>query len=567
MIPSPEFSILHAPASIFVKPLDNTRQSRPSFFCLVLDRGSIVGTNSGRLCLFLVYSKKKQKRVRLFACLLYMCGSLGCVFGNLTPPPLTSVAATSHPLVAQYSITQTHSGLSAWVEFGTDVNYGRQTSVITSTATGHFGETLNILVAGMKPQTTYHMRAHAEWPGGSWVDQDQTFTTGTVALPTTDTPGSASQLPAMNVTTQVPGVAPAPGVELLSLVAPPAVNSLPAIVTDLQGNIIWYYPFGGFPIKPMSNGHFIVNRNDSLREVDLAGDTIRDVSVAQANQSLQANGYTCSIISFHHDVLTLPNGHWITLGQISKPFTDLPGYPGITNVLGDVIVDTDPNGNVVWVWSSFDHLDVNRHLQGLPDWTHSNALVYTPSGDLLLSMRNQSWILKIGYSNGTGTGNVLWKLGNGGDFTLTGGDPSQWFYGQHNPDIVSTNGSVMTLAVFDDGNLRIGADGVACGSTASAPACYTRATIFQVDQATNVASVAWQYLPGFYTFWGGSIGLLSNGDVELTSSEPFNTTTSPIIEVTNTDAPQIVWQMNITGEFAYRGSRIPSLYPSVTWTQ
>jgi len=29
------------------------------------------------------------------------------------------------------------------------------------------------------------------------------------------------------------------------------------------------------------------------------------------------------------------------------------------------------------VMDSFDHLDVNRHLNGLPDWTHSNAIVYT----------------------------------------------------------------------------------------------------------------------------------------------------------------------------------------------
>ncbi len=35
-------------------------------------------------------------------------------------------------------------------------------------------------------------------------------------------------------------------------------------------------------------------------------------------------------------------------------------------------------------------------------------------------MRNQSWILKIDYANGTGTGNVLWKLGQDGDFTLPG---------------------------------------------------------------------------------------------------------------------------------------------------
>ena len=120
------------------------------------------------------------------------------------------------------------------------------------------------------------------------------------------------------------------------------------------------------------------------------------------NQSLQTNAYPFVTNSFHHDVLVQPNGHWIMIGQISKDFSDLPGYPGTTTVLGDVILDIDPNGNVVWAWSAFDYLDVNRHLQGLPDWTHSNALVYTLDGDLLLSMRHQSWILKIDYAHGNG---------------------------------------------------------------------------------------------------------------------------------------------------------------------
>ena len=42
---------------------------------------------------------------------------------------------------------------------------------------------------------------------------------------------------------------------------------------------------------------------------------------------------------------------------------------------------------------------------------------------------------------------------------------------------------------------------------------------------------------------------------------------SQIDEVTQTGSPQTVWQMNITGENAYRGYRIPSLYPGVTWQQ
>jgi arylsulfate sulfotransferase len=486
---------------------------------------------------------------------------IGCGAANYISLPPAVVSRTAHPLVAQYSIRHVHSGLTAWVEFGTDTTYGRQTSTFTNSVTSPSGQMLNILVAGMLPQTTYHMRAHVNWPGGSWVDGDHTFRTGALNA---SQAASALQLPVISVSP--PGLTPAPGVELLSLGNPPNTSMLEALVTDLQGNIIWYYPFGGaFPIKLMPNGHMILQMNGDLREIDLAGTTIRDVSVAQLNQSLEAKGYSFSIGAFSHDVLTLPNGHWVTIGVVSKIFTDLPGYPGTTNVTGDAVVDIDPNGNVVWGWSAFDHLDVNRHLQGLPDWTHSNALVYTADGNLLISMRHQSWILKLDYSNGTGTGNILWKLGEDGDFNLSGGDPSQWFYGQHDPVILSTSGEQTTMAVYDDGNLRIDAGGVACGSSASAPACYSRAVILEIDEGTRIASVLWQDLPGFFSPWGGSIGTLSNGDVEFDSSQPSGAVSSQIMEVTPADIPQTVWQMHISGEWAYRGKRIPSLYPGVTW--
>jgi arylsulfate sulfotransferase len=508
--------------------------------------------------------------VCLSAAMMSTLASLGCGSGNFTPP-LTAVAATSHPLVAQYSIRHFHQGLTAWVEFGTDSSYGRQTSVMTNSVTTPGGQALNILVAGMKPQTTYHMRAHVDWAGGSFVDQDQTFTTG--PLP------ESQPAPGFQVTrSAVPGLAPAPGVELLDVLSLTGANMLHAVALDLQGNVIWYCPQSTIPVKPMQNGHFMLNSGKDLLEVDLTCSTIRDVSVAQVNQSLQTNGYDFTIppqlgvaggTPFHHDVLVLPNGHWIGLCEISKNFTDLTGYPGTTEVVGDALVDIDLNGNVAWAWSSFDYLDVNRHpYWGLPDWTHSNAIVYTADGNLLLSMRAQSWILKLDYANGTGSGDILWKLGPEGDFTLSSGDPTQWFYSQHYPNLLSTNGSQMNIAVMDNGDYRTDSNGVQCETTPTSPACYSRAAIFQVDESTNVATLLWQDLPaGVYSFWGGSVGVLSNGNVEFDMTTPTGGSSSEIMEVTQTDSPETVWQLNIAGENAYRGYRIPSLYPGVTWQQ
>jgi arylsulfate sulfotransferase len=180
-------------------------------------------------------------------------------------------------------------------------------------------------------------------------------------------------------------------------------------------------------------------------------------------------------------------------------------------------------------------------------------------------MRNQSWILKIDYRNGTGSGEVLWRLGEGGDFTLAGGNPSQCFYAQHFPSLVNTNGSPLIMAIFDNGNLRMLDDnGSKCES--SGPACYSRATIFQIDESTRIATVAWQDTPGPYSFWGGSINQLPNSNVEFDMSAPFPTIVgSRVLEVTRTDTPQTVWLMDILGGHAYRAYRIPSLYPDVSW--
>jgi arylsulfate sulfotransferase len=495
--------------------------------------------------------------------LLAVC--TGCATSSFTPFG-TSVTPTAHPLVAQYGITHFHQGFTAWVEFGTDTHYGRQTSVVSETVDTAGSVHMNILVAGMLQETTYHMRAHVDSPSGPWVDEDHTFTTGTIP--------SSSPLPQFTVTRPTSQAnAISGGVEVLSLVNTPTAG-LQGVATDLDGNVIWYCPGEAIPLKPMDNGHFIFMRGNALEEVDLTCQSIRRVSLDQLNASLQAHGYSWPPLdALHHDMLVLPNGHWIGLAQITKSVT-ANGY-GTIDVAGDVVLDIDPTGDVVWAWSSFDHLDINRHIFGLPDWTHSNALVYTADGNLLLSMRGQCWILKLDYANGKGSGNILWRLGNQGDFAITDGDPGQWFYAQHNPSILTVNGLVSTLSVFDNGNFRMDSSGVTCGYSSSAPPCYTRAAIFQIDESTTprTAKVQWQYLPGFFSLWGGSVTVLRNGNVEFDSSQPsnvsdstglFNPVVSLITEVTRT-SPEIVWQMTVTGEYAYRGFRIPSLYPGVTW--
>ena len=486
-----------------------------------------------------------------------------------------SVNGTNNPLVAEYTMPTDCAG-QVMVEFGPDTSYGRSTAWYPTPAEHTI---VKILVAGMKASTSYHLRSQLQCNGGATeTGPDFTFDTG---------PLPAIAFPTLTVTRPSPSSSSPenPGIEMIT----GSPLGTPAFVTDRDGNPIWYYDVGKdstvAPFKVLPNGHVLLLLTDSgdtfLREVDLSGRTIRQIGTPALQQQMQSAGFDFVPGTFHHDFLYLDNGHLIALVDCFKSFTDLPGYPGTTLVQGDALVDLDQNWNPVWAWNSFDYLDVNRHLNGLPDWTHSNAVIYSPDdGSLLLSMRHQSWILKIDYNNGNGAGNVLWRLGYQGDFAFTEGgvpsdDPSLWFSFQHFPSIVNQTGPQTTLVIWDNGDNRpLDQSGDICLQVppgGSVPACYSRATEFQIDESAMVANLVWADPLQYFGVWGGSINQLGNGNVEFDLNAPLVPPiaggAAEVQEVTQTSNPQIVWQMDITPitANAYRAYRIPSLYPGVSW--
>ncbi len=512
-----------------------------------------------------------------------------------------AIKTTNNPLVGQYTLlTALGCPGQVMVEFGPDTSYGRRTAWYPVPASS---QTTTILVAGMKASTTYHMRAQAQaqctLQTNSYSTGDATFTTG---------PLPSLPFPTITVTRPSPSASSPENAGIEMITVPSGLT--PAFFTDRDGNPIWYYDVNqqnssaaslslrrsdassstsSFPyvFKLLPNGNMIVMVTDSavaftaitsIREIDLAGNLIRELDIPTLDKRMQAAGFDFAPDNFTHDFFPLDNGHVICLVNYSRNFVDLPGYPGSLAVAGDGLIDLDENWNPVWAWSSFDHLDVNRHLNGLPDWTHGNGVAYSPvDGNLLLSLRHQSWVLKIDYSNGTGTGNVLWRLGYQGDLALTVNgvptdDPSQWFSFQHFPVVISQTGPQTVFGVWDNGDNRVlNIEGVICGPPPvyNIP-CYSRANIFRIDEDAKVADLAWTDSPGFYSLWGGSINQLPNGNIEFDANAPVGAAAnvgSVVQEVTQTVTPQVVWQMEIgpSTSNAYRAYRYPSLYNGVTW--
>lgn len=496
--------------------------------------------------------------------------------GAALSPGESIVSATDNPLVALYTIDPPIPGKVS-VDFGQDTNYGRSTWAVQSPASGG---PVSIFVAGMQADTAYHMRATTVTSDGTVLhDSDRTFTTSHFA---------ANLIP--EITANATGT-PQPGVELLNS-TPQNSKLLQAIATDLSGNLIWAYDFADRqsesiinPIKLLSNGDFLMSIGDpsqnlvddgppaagtpdTLREINPAGDPVRELTMVQLNAELAAAGYNLTLGYYHHDFALLPNGHIVVLANTLKSVTGLTGYSGAVNVAGDVLVDLDENFRPVWVWNEFDYLDVNRHPMSFPDWTHTNAVLYSPDdGNLVVSIRHQHWVIKIAYNNGTGDGSILWRLGEGGDFTLMNGDdPVDWFYAQHGPSFWSASTSgVFSLALMDNGdNRQLSSDPAdICGSGTD---CYSTVPIVSIDESARTATLIFHdvFAPAEYSSWGGGTTPLANGNLEFDLCDEPDTT-SDVYEVTSTSTPQTIWHMHVSGENLYRANRIPSLYPGVQW--
>ena len=497
------------------------------------------------------------------------------------------VYATANPQVVQYSIYLPAPG-SVSIQFGPGTGYGRDTWQVPTPSP--YGGQVDILVAGMIAQTLYHMRAQVALnDGATLADSDHTqFNDGS--------PLKTGTAPATSPVTISGSGTPQPGIEMWNTVLPPHLTQ--AFATDLSGNVIWTYTYQGGVgdiiqgVQLLPNGNLLMvisylsslsppagsnpNLINSIREVDLAGNTVRELTMDSLNQKLAASslrdsdGKPYQFKTFHHDVLALPNGHWVLLTTLSKTLSNLQGYSQPTAVLGDALVDVDQNSSPDWVWSTFDHLDINRRPMNFPDWTHSNGLLYSADDhNLLLSIRHQNWIVKIDFNDGHGSGNVLWRLGEGGDFKLVGGtDPTDWFYAQHGMSYFTPNTTgVFRLGVLDNGNDRLfppPTGQVICkpGSPASSQ-CYSTVPVLEVNETNMTATLVTHDVPppSFYSYFGGNAELLANGDLHINFSSPA---AGAIVQELG-PASQLVWQATTPGADQFHVNRLPSLYPGVQW--
>ena len=444
------------------------------------------------------------------------------VFEILVEPIATTepiVFPTTNPLVALFGVPPCEDGSSVRVLFRP---VGATDFDSTDTKECVSGRSTNFYIAGMTEDTAYEMFHEVLNPArttrviGSQVlfytgiiPAEATFPTTTIVSPLTV---SSSIVDDIILHTTIRGT--------------PGDPAIP-FATNLNGDVVWYVEklvqqAQSALTRPLAGGGVLVQNGSKLQEFDLGGNIVQQTTIERINEQLLAVGED-PIIGTHHELRRLPNGHTVTIGYVERLFLDVQGT-GIIDILADMIIVLDENFQLAWVWNAFDHMDVSRAAilgqtcrggeGGCPpslnladvanDWTHSNAVGYSPGdGNLILSVRHQDWVIKIDYRDGSGTGDIIWRLGEDGDFTLASMDASPWFSHQHDSNYISNN----HIVLYDNGNTRV----------ANSGSGNSRGQVYLLDETTLSASLVLNADLGVYSLALGSAQVLSNGNYHFNS--------------------------------------------------
>ncbi len=383
----------------------------------------------------------------------------------------------------------------------------------------------------------------------------------------------------------------------------------PAIVVNDSGEIIWYYlppDHKVHDIRRLANGNFVYEvwpGTAGMIEIDMLGNIVRRWHFTGTAKNIAAGSIAVATDSFHHDFVELPNGNFLLLSSenrviedwyTSESDPDAPRAPA--NVIGDVIIEMTPAGDVLREWKLHDILDPyriaynslredfwERHYDGVVDgivhdWTHGNAIIYEEEDNsFVMSVPYQDAVIKISMDSGE----LVWILGNHDNWRdpwneklLTPVGDVEWSY-KHHAISHTENG---TYLLYDNGVARSSPFDERMPVADS----YTRAVEYSVDEETMEVSQPWVYGPDDEPFYARYLGdvdwqpqtdnILVTIGAQETNADGQNAPPGPgtqrwarLVEVTHTSPAEKVWEMQLkaddSGWSIYRSERIPGIYP------
>jgi len=361
---------------------------------------------------------------------------------------------------------------SAWVEFGTDTDYGRTAPTDLST-----GAPYRTFILGSKPDTTVHLRVVAQTADTLHTSEDRTITTGPApaALPNLTVESSGDHWQGWLVT---------------GLVSDPT-----SLIIDQDGAYVWWHPIE--TSRAAGAGEVVLRRTAMARDGqsilynynDVEGDV--DNAIYRVGLDGTDLGETATPYG-HHDFVELPDG---TITYLAYD----PKTVGRDQVLGDSVIEKAPDGTITEIYNVWNHYTYGGSSSDPTEsWPHANAIDYLEDEDAyIVGFLTLYTVLKIDRA----TGHTLWTLGGTqSDFTLDGGT-TDLFDTEHQFEWLGDS-----LLVFINGGMEAGAE--------------SHAIEYKLDDTRHTVTETWSYHPAQTLNCPnlGDVDRLDNGNTLVTFS-------------------------------------------------
>ena len=461
-----------------------------------------------------------------------------------------------------------------------------------------------LLVLGLHPATTYSITVEVG---------DEAGRTGRTAPWRWTSPALPARFPALHVTVSRPREME-PGFTFIPAERWPGrgdpERDFGALVAlDEHGEVVWFYdaPYAISEVERARSGNllFYYGTHGNVVEMDMLGRVVRQWYTTRLPGTVAPEGgIPIDASTIHHEVEELPNGNFLALTTEVRRFDSYPASeddpgvpPGPARVIGDVILEFQPDGTVVDRRSVLDLLDPRRigyesldsgfwqeiyessPEEPLRDWSHVNSVDYDERDHaLIVSSYHQDAVFKLDLA----TGKLAWILGFPSGWgeawmphVLTPVGDGLYPFHQHSARLTPQR----TLLLFDNGKYRA----LPFAPKMPPEESFSRAVEYAIDEASGEFRELWSYggRPGelFFTpFLGETDWLSGKGHVLVTDGGRVRRPDglpgfhpaqgrkwARVFEVTHTTPAEVVFEVLLDdphcGWTVYRSERMASLYP------